>query len=907
MDEQQQQQEIIACQTNFTIYLNQPSKQTIESIQNQIISFTTSNYFHFNKNKSNFIWHHSKLPKFEPSKNFDFLSGKLKYGNSIQDEWFLVWCLYNISQKFNNTLIQISDDDGEFLIIEAANHLPNWLTPELAQGRVWIKSGSLHLIPIKHPLTKDYINTPLPISNALSILRNESLTTTIANSSINDIINKRLQNSNPEQLTQNHLFNIKTYLHLDLYKLLKLNPSLIGEAINAFCEKDRDDLKVCQTMPRFYPTPLPESNSTTTTTTTTRTSVFSLKALHLTRPLYAQLLNHQMIFNPPKPFIKSNWFNNQNDPKELKRRMISMKLLCGFEILFYHHLNNLNLLNFNQLSINPKPKIYQNYLNKLKKLNYFQDLLEGSQEWNLLEIKARENFLIERNNNYNQNNENELTNLIKILDNLKSGEEEEVNHSNFETESDIESESDSWLDINDEMLNNLLKQDFNINEDNIKPTDEEERMMKGDVEKLLSFTERVENFVEGEGRLEGALHSDDEHSSDEDDTEEDSEQEELRADLLASSSKLPNWTKPKSYDDEMSRKRLETLVPGIDQADWGQKDPVVQIPSPSLLSSNTEVNLQPIAATHTLKPITPLPPNSSEQESNSSTSVSTSINSKPKKRGMKGLVKESYDGVYDESSCEESDDDNEGLEEQGDEKKPRKESNLVVDVDMDSERDEFLNFAREALGLSEDQYQSILDSRRQRGAYVPPITNKFEAEIEKDFSNDEGEEVKNSTKFKLVDSQPTTFKGKGKIINFTPTIDPELSNMTSTQTKPNLNSFESLMTQMDKELKRHKQKGGPLSLNEGPDLIGKQFNHPNSNSDDSDSDSDVDLNDLDEVMENELKNLMKKSDVIEENDHENDYEQISNFLESFKSQMGQPGPVGNLAGRVGLNLLGTDK
>lgn len=38
------------------------------------------------------------------------------------------------------------DNDGDFLLIEAAYSLPKWATPRVTPGRVWLRSGQLHLI-----------------------------------------------------------------------------------------------------------------------------------------------------------------------------------------------------------------------------------------------------------------------------------------------------------------------------------------------------------------------------------------------------------------------------------------------------------------------------------------------------------------------------------------------------------------------------------------------------------------------------------------------------------------------------------------------------------------------------------------------------------------------------------------
>lgn len=43
---------------------------------------------------------------------------------------------------------RVWDNDGEFLLIEAAYGLPRWLKPETAQNRLWLHAGTVHLVPL---------------------------------------------------------------------------------------------------------------------------------------------------------------------------------------------------------------------------------------------------------------------------------------------------------------------------------------------------------------------------------------------------------------------------------------------------------------------------------------------------------------------------------------------------------------------------------------------------------------------------------------------------------------------------------------------------------------------------------------------------------------------------------------
>ncbi len=64
------------------------------------------------------------------------LHGITNYGDSVEDEWLIVYLLCELSRQFPDLWIRVFDTDGEFLLIEAANTLPNWLNPEIADNRV---------------------------------------------------------------------------------------------------------------------------------------------------------------------------------------------------------------------------------------------------------------------------------------------------------------------------------------------------------------------------------------------------------------------------------------------------------------------------------------------------------------------------------------------------------------------------------------------------------------------------------------------------------------------------------------------------------------------------------------------------------------------------------------------------
>ena len=75
------------------------------------------------------------------------LAGVTRFGDNVEDEWFIVWMLRELTRAFPALAARVWDDDGEFLLIETAFHLPRWLKPETAANRVWLCGGEMRVVP----------------------------------------------------------------------------------------------------------------------------------------------------------------------------------------------------------------------------------------------------------------------------------------------------------------------------------------------------------------------------------------------------------------------------------------------------------------------------------------------------------------------------------------------------------------------------------------------------------------------------------------------------------------------------------------------------------------------------------------------------------------------------------------
>ena len=75
------------------------------------------------------------------------LAGATRFGDCVDDEWFIVWLLHELTRAFPTLVARVLDNDGEFLLIECAYHLPRWVKPESVANRAWIRGGRFHLVP----------------------------------------------------------------------------------------------------------------------------------------------------------------------------------------------------------------------------------------------------------------------------------------------------------------------------------------------------------------------------------------------------------------------------------------------------------------------------------------------------------------------------------------------------------------------------------------------------------------------------------------------------------------------------------------------------------------------------------------------------------------------------------------
>ncbi|PTB44749.1 hypothetical protein M441DRAFT_66478 [Trichoderma asperellum CBS 433.97] len=292
-----------------------PRLETIRKAANELVQSLTKDY----------IWQREGFElSFVSQNGLLFLHGTTDYGDAIEDEWLIVYMLCELSKAHPDLWVRAGDSDGEFLLVEAANVLPKWLSPETDRYRVWIHLGKIFLIPLNSK-SKDGLAMHSQAEEQLSLLQ----AVTFLRSNTDALIHlpaidseafHRL-NKYPEQIPNSIHHSLVTIPRAVAYILHAL-PKSIAPAVESFYLRDANSLKpiLSSSAPLQFP---PEDLVTA--------------SVRFSKTLYAQLKS-QRFDTPPRwesifRNTKNENISSNEEQKRVERLETGMKLTCGFEML----------------------------------------------------------------------------------------------------------------------------------------------------------------------------------------------------------------------------------------------------------------------------------------------------------------------------------------------------------------------------------------------------------------------------------------------------------------------------------------------------------------------------------------------------------------------------------------------
>nr|CAG4712250.1 unnamed protein product [Naegleria fowleri] len=414
---------------------------------------------------------------------YPLLFGRIDFTETNIDEWFVTYLLMELSQKFQNrVVIQIQDQDGEFLLIEAAMHIEEWMNedPQLTQNRVFIFNGHIHILP-DQPQTPSHsyyevfpVQSPVQnIHKAVEMVTRE-YKYTIANKGVQNSIKARLS-SFPKEAHDYGTQRIACFLPLDIIKILDRHPQSISKAIYYWVHRNSVTENFLNTCSRFFPSSRNQNSNVNSTSsssddlsTIAPRDYFTYVTVLVNRCQYVQLLASRMESVPS--ILQSIYKPNAKRTEEQEQAyMFGLKILCGFEI-YYQTEKPLELF-----------ENFEEYLEHLDDHGYFGMELPGTKNYNFL-IQKAENYY--RMDSISQNVEK-----CYFLEQL-------IYENQYLTMKDLKQrklkvDPDDWLDSAQEEMEKYLTQKGMVMNEEV----DDEEILK---QKAMDLMNGVKSFVEGQ-------------------------------------------------------------------------------------------------------------------------------------------------------------------------------------------------------------------------------------------------------------------------------------------------------------------------------------------------------------------------------------------------------------------------
>lgn len=155
----------------------------------------------------------------------------MRFDEDIGDEWFAVFLIHRLTKKFDGLVARLVDSDGEFLLIEAADVLPNWANPQTCHNRVFLTNGAIHIVQDKQKKFVDALKGVFERPHFYKM-----------SDKVQATLHKRLEVYPQEIERRKH--KARAYLSDKAATILQQKPDLIAPAIRIICNSDAFERRV---------------------------------------------------------------------------------------------------------------------------------------------------------------------------------------------------------------------------------------------------------------------------------------------------------------------------------------------------------------------------------------------------------------------------------------------------------------------------------------------------------------------------------------------------------------------------------------------------------------------------------------------------------------------------------------
>ncbi|CBY20605.1 unnamed protein product [Oikopleura dioica] len=378
------------------------------------------------------------------------LCGVLEFGDLYDEEWLLLDFLKEFTMS-NTVAARIYDADGEFVLVEAADVLPDWVTPKAVERKVWIYKGNILLLDEKTS------------ADSITIQKLSKFEKSVDSRRINTELLQKLKLVREDCAV--HTANL--YLPQRSAYILSKNPQLISACVAAFYTRDPIDLRGCRTLNDFP------------------RKTFTATQIPLNRCSLAQLLSQTFVPDKRTGYLP---LPIKDDPFFLPYTL-GIKITVGLNIL---------LLSAKKSSSSFDGSAFSNFLEKLENNGYFEGELEKSMRWTELYDRARSFFLTsnddkESNDSFRFQASFMIKELSESFSGLKDLPEHVSNFSDFPPESSID-----WLCLDPKAFDQMLNERYNWDKKKSAQNEEENY-----ADQLADMNKKMKNFVKTTSDFEG--------------------------------------------------------------------------------------------------------------------------------------------------------------------------------------------------------------------------------------------------------------------------------------------------------------------------------------------------------------------------------------------------------------------
>ncbi|CAM9315356.1 unnamed protein product, partial [Sphacelaria rigidula] len=341
-----------------------------------------------------YIWHHDpfSLAITVPTEGDlePHLEGLQVVGENASDEWLSCYLLFTITKTFQGLTARVCDNDGEFLLIEAATALPPFLSPDNSQHRVWIRSGEVHLV--MPGCMVDRGKTPRTLGSGkitqlegLKAVREADGTTT-ADDGVQQLIRRRIEVYPDKAAADMH--HARCLLPESVAVTLRHSPELVAPAVRAYCSGDPADRNAGARMSRLLPRlttdgrPCGTSDAREVHDGPHRPLAPQMVELRVTftRHLYAQMQQAPVI-PAPKAFRPTVGAGNLSPAAYVKAAQLGQKISMGLEAAYQRSAERHRQRTEGDIRSAVTPEKWKRMVAALNRNGFFEEEIEGSQRY----------------------------------------------------------------------------------------------------------------------------------------------------------------------------------------------------------------------------------------------------------------------------------------------------------------------------------------------------------------------------------------------------------------------------------------------------------------------------------------------------------------------------------------------